>query len=168
MTVELNFVFPESSRIGTVFLDQNRTIAVAESCTGGLLAAALSAPEGASGYFRGGVVVYTEEMKEKLLGVPHFLIENNGVVSDAVARSLACRVRELCNADVGIGITGFAGPTGGTEDAPLGTMYIAVASSDHEHEAHVVRLHGSKDREGNREMAVHTALAMIEEEVQVK
>ncbi len=166
MTVELESAFPESGRVGKLLLAQHRTIAVAESCTGGLLAAALSAPAGASGYLLGGVVAYTETLKEQLLGVPSTLIRSHGVVSDAVARALACNVRERCGTDYGIGITGYAGPTGGTEAAPLGTIYVALAASSDGSTARVVRLQGSANREDNRELAVHTALAMIEEEVQ--
>ncbi len=166
MNADLQSSFPESRKVGELLRDRNMTVAVAESCTGGLLAAVLSAPEGASAYLVGGVVAYTEEMKELLLGVPHDLIRRHGVVSDAVARSLACSVRKRCESNLGVGITGFAGPTGGTEAAPLGTIFVALASTDQDSDAHVVRLLGSGSREQNREMAVRTALAMIEEEVQ--
>jgi len=104
-----------------------RTVAVAESCTGGLMAARLTDPPGASEYFAGGVVVYANEAKVELAGVPGELIERYGAVSVEVARALAEGAIERFDADLGLGITGVAGPGGGTEEKPVGLVCFCVA-----------------------------------------
>jgi len=103
-----------------------RTIATAESCTGGLLAARLTDPAGASEYVRGGVVAYANQAKVELAGVDPKLIEEHGAVSEQVARALAEGVRERMEADVGVGVTGVAGPGGGTEQKPVGLVWLSV------------------------------------------
>ncbi len=103
-----------------------RTIAVAESCTGGLLAARLTELAGASDYFNGGIVVYSNEAKVSQAGVPRELIEAHGAVSEEVARALADGARARLGADVGVGITGVAGPGGGTEQKPVGLVWLSV------------------------------------------
>jgi nicotinamide-nucleotide amidase len=103
------------------------TIAVAESCTGGELIARLTAPTGASEYVRGGLVVYSNEAKVALAGVERQLLERHGAVSEQVARALAEGGRARVHADVGVGITGIAGPGGGTERKPVGLVWLSVA-----------------------------------------
>ena len=105
---------------------QRRTIATAESCTGGLLAARLTEMPGSSDYFLGGLVVYSNEAKVSLAGVPRELIETHGAVSGEVARALADGARQRLGADVGVGITGVAGPGGGTEEKPVGLVWLSV------------------------------------------
>jgi nicotinamide-nucleotide amidase len=102
-------------------------IAVAESCTGGELAARLTGPAGASQYVAGGVVVYSNAAKVELAGVDRRLIEQHGAVSEQVARALAEGVRARMGADVGVGVTGVAGPGGGTEAKPVGLVWLSVA-----------------------------------------
>jgi nicotinamide-nucleotide amidase len=104
-----------------------RTIAVAESCTGGLLAARLTSLAGSSAYVRGGVVVYSNEAKRELAGVDPAVIEHHGAVSIEVAKALADGAISRFGADVGVGVTGVAGPGGGTEDKPVGTVCFSVA-----------------------------------------
>ena len=106
------------------------TIATAESCTGGLLAARLTDRAGSSEYVAGGLVVYANEAKTALAGVPPELIERHGAVSIEVAEALAQGARERVGADVGVGITGIAGPDGGTEDKPVGLVCFSVAAPD--------------------------------------
>ena len=106
-----------------------RTIATAESCTGGLLAARLTDPPGASQYVRGGLVVYANEAKVAQAGVPAEMIERHGAVSAEVARALAEGARKHLEADVGVGVTGIAGPGGGTPEKPVGTVYLCAATS---------------------------------------
>ncbi len=106
---------------------RNATIAVAESCTGGLLAQRLTSVSGSSHYFLGGVVVYSDQLKTLLADVPPLLIQEHGAVSKQVAVALAENLRVTCNATIGVGITGIAGPSGGTEEKPVGLVYIAVA-----------------------------------------
>jgi nicotinamide-nucleotide amidase len=107
------------------------TLAVAESCTGGLVAQRVTAVPGSSVYFREGVVAYSNEAKVRLLGVPSDLIAEYGAVSAQVAEAMAEGVRERAEADFGIGVTGVAGPGGGTEDKPVGLVYIALADDAH-------------------------------------
>lgn len=101
-------------------------IAVAESCTGGLLAGAITGVPGASEAFECGIVSYSERIKSQMLGLPMELIEDCGVVSETVALAMAQGVRLVSHADIGVGITGIAGPDGGTAQQPVGTVYVSV------------------------------------------
>ena len=116
--------------VGRLLRENGRTITTAESCTGGLVAQMLTRISGSSAYFLGGVVSYTNELKSELLGVEPALFESHGAVSEPVARAMAEGVRERTGSDHGIGITGVAGPTGGTPEKPVGTVHIAVAGPD--------------------------------------
>lgn len=136
-----------------------RSIAVAESCTGGLLAARLSALPGASGYLRGGIVSYSNEAKVELLGVPAALIEREGAVSPRVAEAMAAGARERLGADLGVGITGIAGPGGGTEAKPVGYVCICVLDGGGNLLARDLQLPGSRD--DVRDRSVSVALHMI-------
>ena len=104
------------------------TIATAESCTGGLLAARLTERAGSSEYVKGGVVAYSNDVKVSQAGVPAELIERHGAVSQEVAEALADGARERLGADVGVGITGIAGPGGGTAEKPVGLVWLSVAA----------------------------------------
>jgi nicotinamide-nucleotide amidase len=109
---------------------RGQTLAAAESCTGGLLCGAITAVPGASAVLREGVVTYSNEAKIARLGVDAALIEEHGVVSEAVAEAMAKGVREASGADLGVAITGIAGPDGGTPDKPVGTVVFALAHAD--------------------------------------
>jgi nicotinamide-nucleotide amidase len=113
--------------------------AVGESCTGGLLAARITERPGSSEYFAGGVVAYSNEAKIELLGVPPELIERYGAVSEEVAHALAAGAMERFDADVGIGVTGVAGPGGGTDDKPVGRICLCVRVAGAEEEAEILR-----------------------------
>ena len=121
-----------------------RTVATAESCTGGLLAARLTEKPGASDYVKGGIVVYSNEAKIDQAGVPAELIERHGAVSAEVARALAEGARTKLGADVGVGVTGVAGPGGGTEEKPVGLVWLSVATADGEPLTRSVNLPGSR------------------------
>lgn len=108
-----------------------RTIATAESCTGGLLAARLTERPGSSEYFVGAIVAYSNEVKMARAGVPRELIEAHGAVSAEVARALADGARKELGADVGVGITGVAGPGGGTDEKPVGLVWLSVTTGAH-------------------------------------
>jgi nicotinamide-nucleotide amidase len=109
---------------------EGHKIATGESCTGGLLAARLTELDGASKYVQGGAVTYSNEAKVESLGVPPDLIEKHGAVSPEVAEAMAAGAREVFEADIGIGITGIAGPTGGTEEKPVGYVCVCVIGDD--------------------------------------
>jgi len=120
------------------------TISAAESCTGGLLAQRLTSIAGSSSYFLGGVVCYSNEMKTAWADVPKELIEAKGAVSAEVAVALAEGIRRRVGSTLGMGITGIAGPGGGSEEKPVGTVHIAVASGG-ETKARAVRFMGDRD-----------------------
>ncbi|WP_445150522.1 competence/damage-inducible protein A [Baekduia sp. Peel2402] len=117
-------------QVATLLKDSGRTIATAESCTGGLVAGRLTDLAGSSAYVLGGVIVYSNEAKTALAGVDASLIASFGAVSVEVAEALADGARAALGADVGIGITGVAGPDGGTEDKPVGTVCFSVSTGD--------------------------------------
>jgi nicotinamide-nucleotide amidase len=113
--------------VGRILTENRATIAVAESCTGGLLAERLTNVPGSSIYFLGGVVCYSNDLKARLLDVPPSIIESKGAVSPEVALALAEGVRKLTGAKLGIGVTGIAGPGGGTPEKPVGLVFIGIA-----------------------------------------
>ena len=136
-------------------------VATVESCTGGLLAGAMTAIAGSSDVVERGLVTYSNEAKNELAGVPMDLIEANGAVSEPVARAMAEGGVTNSRADIAAGITGVAGPGGGTETKPVGLVHIAAARSGGTtiHERHVF----PGDRTAIREASVLAALRMIEE-----
>ncbi len=138
-------------------------IATAESCTGGLLAARLTDRPGSSEYVRGGLVVYSNEAKTALAGVDAALIERVGAVSQEVAEALAAGARERLDADVGVGITGIAGPGGGSEEKPVGLVWLSIAGPGEELVTRSVNLPGGRadirDRAGT--VAMHMLLRAL-------
>jgi len=134
------------------------TLAVAESCTGGLLAERITSLSGSSRYFLGGAVVYSNELKTQFANVPKALIDKHGAVSREVAAALAEGIRKRCLASYGVGITGVAGPTGGTEQKPVGLVYVALAG---EEGTQVVERNFPGDRKRIRTFATQQALEMV-------
>ena len=118
------------SVVGALLLKRGETLSTAESCTGGLLGSRITDVSGSSGYYLGGAVCYTAAAKTSLAGVDPDLIRANGEVSEAVATALARGVRERFGSSWGVGITGIAGPTGGSDEKPAGTVHIAVSGPD--------------------------------------
>lgn len=112
--------------VGKRLLALHRSLATAESCTAGLLSAAITAVPGSSGWYRGGLVAYSDEVKVGLAGLEPGLIREHGAVSEPVARALAGAARDRCGADYGVGVTGIAGPGGGTPDKPIGLVHVAI------------------------------------------
>lgn len=147
-----------ASVVGGMLLARGETLAVAESCSAGLLAAAITAVPGSSAWFRGGLVVYADDLKTTLAGVaPQTLLEH-GAVSAEVALGLARGARARCGADRGIGITGIAGPGGGSAGKPVGLVYVA---QDDAHGSHATRFELPGDRELVRARAVTLALDLV-------
>ncbi|OAG28695.1 CinA family nicotinamide mononucleotide deamidase-related protein [Thermodesulfatator autotrophicus] len=116
--------------IGKLLLERKETLALAESCTGGLVASRITRIPGSSAYFERGVVSYSNEAKIEILGVPEEDIKTFGAVSEPVAKAMAEGVKKLAKTTYGIGITGIAGPTGGTKDKPVGTVWIGFSCKD--------------------------------------
>ncbi len=141
------------------YLDmRGATLAVAESCTGGMLAERITSVPGSSRYFLGGAVVYDNSLKTELAGVPPLLIAEHGAVSSQVAAALAEGIRERTKAKLGVGITGIAGPDGGTEQKPAGLVFVALADGA---KTDVVERKFIGDRERIRHWATQQALDMV-------
>jgi nicotinamide-nucleotide amidase len=134
------------------------TLAVAESCTGGLLAERITSVSGSSRYFLGGAVVYSNNLKTEFAGVPAEMIERHGAVSREVAAALAEGIRYRCESTLGVGITGVAGPNGGTADKPVGLVFHAVASDAG---TEVIQRNFPGDRKRIRRFASTMALDMV-------
>jgi nicotinamide-nucleotide amidase len=126
------------SVVGALLHARKQTLATAESCTGGLLGSRITDVPGSSAYYLGGAVCYTAAAKRDLAGVPEELIREHGEVSEAVAVALAQGIRERFGSTWGVGITGIAGPTGGTPEKPVGTVHIAVAGPDGHKHRHIL------------------------------
>ena len=144
--------------VGELLRKAGATLTVAESCTGGLLAERLTRIPGSSDYFLGGAVTYTNQLKSLVLGVPSKMLREHGAVSEPVARAMAEGVKQTYRSDYGIGITGVAGPGGGSEEKPVGTVHIAVAGP--RGTAHK-RIRFPGDRERVRMQSAQFALDML-------
>jgi len=147
-----------ASIVGQALTQSGRTLATAESCTAGLLGGEITRIPGASNWYRGGLVVYHDQAKQALAGISPEMLATHGAVSEPVARALAQAARERLGADIGVGITGIAGPGGGSEGKPVGLVHLALAAEggvDHRE----LRLPG--DREDIRQRAVMVALDRI-------
>lgn len=148
------------SVVGGLLRASGTTLTAAESCTGGLLSQRITAVPGSSDYFLGGAVTYSNELKSRLVGVPAQMIAEHGAVSEPVARAMAEGARRALGSDWGVGITGVAGPGGGSEAKPVGTVHIAVAGPrDGEVEHRRIRFPGDRDRV--RRFSAQTALEML-------
>lgn len=139
--------------------ERGLTLATAESCTGGNIARLLTAQAGASTYFKGGIVAYSNEVKESVLGVKHSTLEAHGAVSEETVREMAEGVRTRLGTDLAIATTGIAGPDGGTPEKPVGTVWIAVADATHT-EAKLLQF-GANRRQQNIDRSTNQAFAML-------
>ena len=145
-------------QIGDLLVRGGRTLAVAESCTGGMLGARITSVPGSSRYFRGGIIAYANDVKTKRLGVAEDLLESDGAVSPGVARQMARGVRRRLEADFGIGVTGVAGPDGGSAEKPVGLVYIAVDGPGF---SRVAEFHFDGGRNEVRLQSCYRALEML-------
>jgi nicotinamide-nucleotide amidase len=144
--------------VGKLLLDKKKKIAVAESCTGGMIGARLTNISGSSQYFERGVITYSNQAKTELLGVPGEVIEKHGAVSEEVALLMAEGVRRLAKTDFGLSVTGIAGPTGGMPQKPVGLVYIGLA---HEKGSAAKKFLFGENRNSNRERSTQAALNMV-------
>jgi nicotinamide-nucleotide amidase len=151
-------VDPLVRRLHERLRDGGLTLAVAESCTGGMMAAAITDQPGSSAYFKGGVVAYSNDIKERLLGVPGELLERHGAVSEEVARAMAEGARRALAADLAVSITGLAGPEADGTGKPIGLTYVSLAAADGGDGRRFVF---TGDRWANRRQAVGEALALL-------
>ena len=147
----------------SVYLEKELTLATAESCTGGLIAGKITSVSGSSGVIGYGAVTYSEEAKCRMVGVNPETIEKFGVVSPETAMEMAHGIRAFSGADVGVAVTGFAGPGGGTEQYPVGTVFMGVSSKKGDRFVHL-RLKGDRDRV--RSLTVTNALSALLKEVE--
>ena len=144
----------------SLLVESGKMLAVAESCTGGLIGHRITRVPGSSAAFLGGVIAYHNSVKEKTLGVPTDVLEREGAVSEATALAMAEGVRRLLGADIALAVTGIAGPTGGTEDRPVGLTYIALSAAPDVLicERHLWR----GKRQQNKDSSAMAALSLLE------
>lgn len=152
-----------AAQLGEALRVRGWRMATAESSTGGLIGHAITMTSGASDYYAGGVICYSNLAKELLLGVARDLIEAHGAVSEEVAAALAVGAAHRFETEVGISVTGIAGPEGGSERKPIGTHYLGVVRRGYP--ARVEHRVFSHDRDGNRAAAAMAALALALDEV---
>jgi nicotinamide-nucleotide amidase len=151
--------------LGRLLAERGETLAVAESCTGGLLAKRLTDAPGSSAFFTDGLVTYSNEAKERWLGVPHDLMVEHGAVSEAVARAMAEGVRKLAGVDYGLSVTGVAGPDGGTEEKPVGLVFVGLSDGDGTMVERVNLTAFAGSREAVRERSTNRALDLLRQRV---
>ena len=146
------------SAVGRVLLEKGLQFGTAESCTGGYIAHLMTRIPGASRYFKGTIVAYSNEVKMRLLGVPADVLEQHGAVSEATARALAVGALDALHVDVSLAVTGIAGPDGGTPEKPVGTVWVAIASRERVESA---RFLFGRDREKNIQSTATFALHLL-------
>jgi nicotinamide-nucleotide amidase len=147
-----------AATVGRLLLAQGKTLSVAESCTGGLIAHKITSVSGSSDYFAGGVVAYSNGLKEHYLDVASELLEKFGAVSAPVARAMAAGIRRRTGTDIGIAVTGVAGPTGGSREKPVGTVYFGLAAGLEEE---TFKFHFTGNRRQVQEISAQTGLDLV-------
>ena len=145
--------------IGQLLRKHHLTLATAESCTGGLIGHRLTDVPGSSDYFLGGIIAYSNEIKERLLGVKLETLQAHGAVSAETAIEMARGASRVLGADVAVSVTGIAGPGGGTADKPIGLTYVAVVAANYER---VERFVWTDDRAGNKWASSEAALQVLQ------
>lgn len=155
MSIEGKFL---SKEISDLFWKEGLTLATAESCTAGNIAAAITAIPGSSHFYRGGIIAYSNEVKENLLGVNPETLENKGAVSEETVIEMVKGAMKSMNSDCAVATSGIAGPTGGTPDKPVGTVWIAVGKQE---KIVTMKLEGDEGRQKNIANATQKALQML-------
>lgn len=152
-----------SKGIQEILYNSDKTLGTAESCTGGRIAESIISVPGASNYFKGGIVSYTNEVKENLLGVSHEVLEEQTAVCEEVAKEMVLGAIKSLNVDFAVSATGVAGPTGGTPEIPVGTIWIGYGNKD---DVRTIKLTDDFGRDINLAIATNTALKAILEFLQ--
>lgn len=147
-----------SRDIGQLLCELERTVGTAESCTGGRIAETIIAVPGASNYFKGGIISYTNEIKERILGVGKTLLDEQGAVCEEVAIEMVIGACRVLGTDYAVSATGYAGPSGGHKDIPVGTIWVACGSPEN---VRTLRICEDYGRETNLAMATKKALRMF-------
>ena len=147
-----------SREVSEILWETEKTVSTAESCTGGRIGEAMIAVPGASKYFKGGIISYVNEIKENLLGVDHQLLEEKTAVCEEVAIAMVKGACKALNTDYAISATGVAGPTGGTKDIPVGTIWLACGTMDRQVTLKVEEDHG---RDINLAIATNKAMELF-------
>ena len=147
-----------SRQIGDILYASGLTIGTAESCTGGRISEAIIAIPGSSDYYKGGIVAYTDEVKERILGVPHEILEEYTAVSEEVARQMVLGTINTIGVDFAIASTGYAGPGGGTKDNPVGTIWLAYGNKE---EVRTFKLTEDFGRDINLAIATNKAIRLM-------
>ena len=149
------------SAVGRLLAAQSATLALAESCTGGLLAKRLTDMPGSSAYFKEGLVTYSNESKERLLGVPQEMLAEHGAVSESVARKMAEGARRLAGTDYGLSVTGIAGPDGGTEEKPVGLVFVGLSDVEETFTERLDLSAWARSRDAIRERSANRAFDLL-------
>ena len=147
-----------SRQIGDILYASGLTIGTAESCTGGRISEAIIAIPGSSDYYKGGIVAYTDEVKERILGVPHKILEEYTAVSEEVAHQMVLGTINTIDVDFAIASTGYAGPGGGTKDNPVGTIWLAYGNKE---EVRTFKLTEDFGRDINLAIATNKAIRLM-------
>ena len=151
--------------IGEILSKERKTLAVAESCTGGYLSKVITDIPGSSSYFKGGIVSYSNDMKVKILGINSDVINEYGAVSKEVAVLMSENIRKKCNSDYGISTTGIAGPTGGSSDKPVGRVYISISTKKN---TICKEFTFSNQRKINRNITIYISLFLLKKSIEIK
>ena len=147
-----------SREVSELLWEMEKTLSTAESCTGGRIAEAIIGTPGASKYFKGGIISYVNEIKESLLGVDHHVLEERTAVCEEVARQMVVGACKTLNTDYAIAATGFAGPTGGTKEIPVGTIWLACGNANR---ITTVKLEEDQGRDMNLSNATNAAMQLF-------
>lgn len=144
--------------VGLLLKQHELTLSVAESCTGGLVGDMITNISGSSEYFLGGIIAYDNTIKADVLGVSQKTLDTFGAVSAEAAKEMAQNIRETCNTDIGLSITGIAGPTGGTKEKPVGLVFIGLATQD---KVSSKQFLWQGNRIENKQRSAHAALEVV-------
>ena len=147
-----------SKEISDLFWKEGLTLSTAESCTSGNVAAAITAIPGSSHFYKGGIIAYSDEIKENLLGVSHETLVSKGAVSEETVIEMVKGAMKSMNSDCAVATSGIAGPTGGTPDKPIGTIWIAASLKE---KVVTLKLEGDEGREKNTANATQKALQLL-------